>query len=73
LVNQLIKSKYCVRAFRLVFDVVIVINAIFIGLDFEDKNEDKGEAVFLVLFNLEIAFKLYAFGFTGFLRRFWNV
>jgi two pore calcium channel protein 3 len=72
-ISQLIIKVAKTMAFRLVFDVVIVINAIFIGLDFEDKNEDKGEAVFLVLFNLEIAFKLYAFGFTGFLRRFWNV
>ena len=62
-----------VRTFRVVFDVIIVANAIFIGLDFEDKDEDKGEAVFLVLFNLEIIVKLYAYGFTGFVRRFWNV
>lgn len=64
---------YVVRAFRAVFDVVIVANAIFIGFDFEDEDEDKGEAVFLILFNVEIGLKMYAYGFVGFFRRFWNV
>ena len=61
---SLIKHKY----FRNIFDLVILANAIFIAFDL-----DGGENVFLTIFTLEIALKLYAFGIRAFFRKMWNV
>ncbi len=56
------------KRFRHIFDLVILVNALFIGLDL-----DGGEVYFLSLFSLEIILKLYAFGFMAFFRKAWTV
>ena len=50
------------------FGLVIFANAIFIALERND-----GEVLFLVLFNIEILLKLYAYGFKEFFARYWNM
>ena len=56
------------RYFVYFFDLVILANAIFIGLERND-----AEVLFLVLFNLEIVLKLYTYGFKKFFSRYWNM
>ena len=56
------------RYFVYFFDLVIFANAIFIGLERND-----AEVLFLALFNLEIALKLYTYGFKEFFLRYWNM
>nr|CBI63265.1 two-pore channel 3 [Strongylocentrotus purpuratus] len=56
------------RYFTYVFDLLIIINAFFVGFKL-----DEGEPYFLALFSVEIALKMYALGFYKFFRSFWNV
>lgn len=56
------------RFFVYFFDLVIFANAIFIALERND-----AEVLFLALFNLEIVFKLYTYGFKEFFSRYWNM
>ena len=55
-------------SFRYFFDIIIIVNAIFIAF-----NLDGGEPFFLALFTLEITLKLYAFGLRAFVRKLWNL
>ena len=50
------------------FDLVIFANAIFIALEQND-----AEVFFLAIFNLEIALKLYTYGFKEFFSSYWNM
>ncbi|CAM1308868.1 TPCN3 (predicted) [Pycnogonum litorale] len=61
--RKMVKHLY----FRYFFDLLIMINAILIGLDIND-----AEWFFLGMFSLEIILKLYTFGLFGFFSRFWN-
>ena len=63
-----VKSKY----FRYLFDVLILLNAILIAVQV-DRGVNRLEWILLLLFTLEIFAKLYTFGFTKFIRKFWNV
>lgn len=56
------------RAFRYMFDAIIVANAFFILFDV-----DGGEWAFLAIFIVEILLKVYTFGFYMFLRKLWNI
>ena len=56
------------KRFRNVFDFVIVMNAFCIGLNLHGV-----ENYFLVAFLLEILLKIYAFGFTLFFKKMWNI
>uniref|UniRef100_A0A667XEK3 Two pore segment channel 3 n=1 Tax=Myripristis murdjan TaxID=586833 RepID=A0A667XEK3_9TELE len=62
------------RAFVIAFDLIILVNAVFIGLDEEDPVIGNSEWVFLALYMLEILLKLYAFEPRAFFSRhnFWN-
>ncbi|KAG7220282.1 hypothetical protein INR49_018338 [Caranx melampygus] len=62
------------RAFVIVYDVIILVNAIFIGLDEENPMIANSEWVFLALYLLEILLKLYVFEPRAFFSRhnFWN-
>ena len=80
---RILRNKYCTfckelnkrqcafplgRYFVYFFDLVIFANAVFIALERND-----AEVLFLGLFNLEIALKLYTYGFKGFFSRYWNM
>ncbi|XP_057698474.1 two pore segment channel 3 [Corythoichthys intestinalis] len=62
------------RAFTVVYDIIIVINAVFIGLDEDDPNVANSEWAFLALYLLEILLKLYVIEPRTFFSRhsFWN-
>ncbi|XP_062845823.1 two pore segment channel 3 [Trichomycterus rosablanca] len=62
------------RAFVYVYDVIILINAVFIGLDEENPAVSTAEWVFLTLYILEILLKLYTFEPRAFFAKheFWN-
>ncbi|KAF7659186.1 hypothetical protein LDENG_00001630 [Lucifuga dentata] len=62
------------RVFVIVYDLIILVNAVFIGLDEEDPMISNSEWVFLALYMLEILLKLYAFEPRAFFSRhnFWN-
>ncbi|XP_071361061.1 two pore segment channel 3 isoform X2 [Trachinotus anak] len=62
------------RAFVVVYDIIILVNAIFIGLDEENPLIANSEWVFLALYLLEILLKLYVFEPRAFFSRhsFWN-
>lgn len=64
----------CLRAFVIVYDVIILVNAVFIGLDEDKPLIGSSEWVFLTLYLLEIALKLYVFEPRAFFSRhsFWN-
>lgn len=66
--SRFVRNFVCHKYFRTVFDIIIVLNAVFIAF-----NIDGGELYFLTLFFLEILFKLYAFGFKAFLSKLWNI
>lgn len=51
----------CFRAFVIVYDVIILVNAVFIGLDERNPMIANSEWVFLALYLLEILLKLYVF------------
>ncbi|XP_064464034.1 uncharacterized protein LOC135375234 isoform X1 [Ornithodoros turicata] len=54
--------------FRYLFDLLILVNAIVIGLDIHE-----AEWFFLTVFTLEILLKIYTFGFVRFIKQAWNV
>ncbi|XP_051237237.1 two pore segment channel 3 isoform X2 [Dicentrarchus labrax] len=62
------------RAFVIVYDLIILVNAVFIGLDEENPMVSNSEWVFLALYLLEILLKLYVFEPKAFFSRhsFWN-
>ncbi|XP_054866316.1 two pore segment channel 3 isoform X1 [Amphiprion ocellaris] len=62
------------RAFVIVYDLIILVNAVFIGLDEENPMIANSEWVFLALYMLEILLKLYVFEPRAFFSRhsFWN-
>ncbi|XP_034045158.1 two pore segment channel 3 isoform X2 [Thalassophryne amazonica] len=62
------------RAFVMAYDLIILVNAVFIGLDEDDPLIANSEWVFLALYLLEILLKLYAFEPRAFFSRhnFWN-
>ncbi|XP_017290487.1 two pore segment channel 3 isoform X2 [Kryptolebias marmoratus] len=62
------------RAFVIAFDLIILVNAVFIGLDEENPLISNSEWVFLTLYVLEILLKLYVFEPKAFFSRysFWN-
>uniref|UniRef100_A0A3Q1HBA4 Two pore segment channel 3 n=1 Tax=Acanthochromis polyacanthus TaxID=80966 RepID=A0A3Q1HBA4_9TELE len=62
------------RAFVIVYDLIILVNAVFIGLDEEKPMIANSEWVFLALYMLEILLKLYVFEPRAFFSRnsFWN-
>lgn len=55
------------KAFRFFFDFAILVNAICIGMNFEE-----AEWFFLAIFTLEILLKMYAHGPVKFFRSAWN-
>ena len=50
------------------FDLIIVANAVLIGLDIDD-----AEWYFLAIFTVEILLKMYAIGVKQFFRNNWDV
>lgn len=62
------------RAFVITYDLIILVNAIFIGLDEENQVIANSEWAFLSLYLLEILLKLYVFEPRGFFSKhnFWN-
>ncbi|XP_072528048.1 two pore segment channel 3 [Salminus brasiliensis] len=62
------------RVFVYVYDAIILVNAVFIGLDEEDPLVSSAEWAFLTLYVLEILLKLYTFEPRAFFSRhqFWN-
>lgn len=62
------------RAFVIAYDLIILVNAVFIGLDEENSMIANSEWVFLALYLLEILLKLYVFEPRAFFSRhsFWN-
>ncbi|XP_075555699.1 uncharacterized protein LOC142588108 isoform X3 [Dermacentor variabilis] len=62
------ERKWGRRFFRYLFDLLILVNAIVIGLDVYE-----AEWFFLTVFSVEILLKIYAFGFIDFMKQAWNV
>uniref|UniRef100_UPI0037E74FC8 two pore segment channel 3 isoform X2 n=1 Tax=Semicossyphus pulcher TaxID=241346 RepID=UPI0037E74FC8 len=62
------------KAFVIVYDLIILVNAVFIGLDEKNPLIANTEWVFLALYLLEILLKLYVFEPRAFFSRhsFWN-
>uniref|UniRef100_A0A3Q1K6T2 Ion transport domain-containing protein n=1 Tax=Anabas testudineus TaxID=64144 RepID=A0A3Q1K6T2_ANATE len=62
------------RAFVIVYDLIILVNAVFIGLDEENPMISNSEWFFLALYLLEILLKLYVFEPRIFFSKhsFWN-
>uniref|UniRef100_M4AG13 Two pore segment channel 3 n=1 Tax=Xiphophorus maculatus TaxID=8083 RepID=M4AG13_XIPMA len=62
------------RGFVITFDLIILVNAVFIGLDEENPLISNSEWVFLALYVLEILLKLYVFEPRAFFSKhsFWN-
>ncbi|XP_012708930.2 two pore segment channel 3 [Fundulus heteroclitus] len=62
------------RGFAITFDLIIMVNAVFIGLDEENPLIANSEWVFLALYVLEILLKLYVFEPRAFFSKhsFWN-
>ena len=60
--------SFFLRFFRYAFDLLITINAFFIGFDV-----DEADWFFLVIFTIEIVLKLYVYGPRQFAMRYWNM
>ncbi|XP_041839165.1 two pore segment channel 3 [Melanotaenia boesemani] len=62
------------RGFVMAFDLIILVNAVFIGLDEKNPLISNSEWVFLALYLLEILLKLYVFEPRAFFSKhsFWN-
>ncbi|XP_038133954.1 two pore segment channel 3 isoform X2 [Cyprinodon tularosa] len=62
------------RGFVITFDLIIMVNAVFIGLDEENPLISNSEWAFLALYVLEILLKLYVFEPRAFFSKhsFWN-
>ncbi|XP_076441597.1 uncharacterized protein LOC143280798 [Babylonia areolata] len=63
-IKQIVRHRY----FRYAFDLLIFVNAFFIGFDV-----DQADWFFLAVFTLEIVLKLYVFGPQQFTMRLWNI
>ncbi|XP_077460816.1 two pore segment channel 3 isoform X4 [Stigmatopora argus] len=72
--SRLLRRLVRHRAFALAYDVIIAINAVFIGLDEDDPDVANSEWAFLALYVLEILLKLYVIEPRSFFSRhsFWN-
>ncbi|XP_077522773.1 uncharacterized protein LOC144133504 isoform X2 [Amblyomma americanum] len=68
MVSQMIRTMTAHIFFRYLFDLLILINAVVIGLDVYE-----AEWFFLTVFSAEILLKIYAFGFIRFIKQAWNV
>ncbi|XP_036420198.1 two pore segment channel 3 isoform X2 [Colossoma macropomum] len=73
-VSTLVRRIVQHRVFVYVYDAIILVNAVFIGLDEEDPLVSNAEWAFLTLYLLEILLKLYTFEPRAFFARhqFWN-
>lgn len=73
-VSKLIRRMVAHRAFRYTYDLIIVINAIFIGGDEMNPLITKAEWAFLTLYLVEILLKLYTHEPRAFFAKFqfWN-
>ncbi|KAK1802450.1 hypothetical protein P4O66_022107, partial [Electrophorus voltai] len=73
-VSKLICRMVRHRMFVYLYDAIILVNAVFIGLDEEDPVVSSAEWFFLTLYVLEILLKLYTFEPRTFFARhhFWN-
>ncbi|XP_048452816.1 two pore segment channel 3 isoform X2 [Rhincodon typus] len=73
-VSQFIRRIVKHQGFRYTYDVIIVINAIFIGGDEANPLISKAEWVFLTLYIIEILLKLFAYEPRAFFAKsqFWN-
>ncbi|XP_071370556.1 two pore segment channel 3, partial [Centroberyx affinis] len=72
--SRLLRRMVQHRGFVILYDLIILVNAVFIGLDETDPLIAYAEWVFLALYLLEILLKLYAFEPRAFFSRhnFWN-
>ncbi|XP_024914058.1 two pore segment channel 3 isoform X2 [Cynoglossus semilaevis] len=72
--SQLVCRMVQHRAFVIVYDLIILVNAVFIGLDEENPMIANSEWVFLGLYMIEILLKLYVIEPRAFFSRhsFWN-
>ncbi|XP_052424615.1 two pore segment channel 3 [Carassius gibelio] len=73
-VSRFIRYMVCTRMFVYVYDLIILVNAVFIGLDEENPVVSNAEWGFLALYMLEIILKLYTTEPRVFfaLHNFWN-
>lgn len=67
-ISQAVRNITAHLLFRYLFDLLILVNAILIGMHL-----DKAEWFFLTVFTLEILLKMYTFGFVRFIQQAWNV
>ncbi|XP_063043101.1 two pore segment channel 3 [Engraulis encrasicolus] len=72
--SRLVRRMVQHRVFVYVYDVIILVNAVFIGLDEENPLISNAEWIFLALYLLEIVLKLYTFEPRAFFNKheFWN-
>ncbi|XP_051939895.1 two pore segment channel 3 isoform X2 [Hippocampus zosterae] len=72
--SRLLRRLVRHRAFAAAYDLIIVINAVFIGLDEDKPSVGNAEWAFLALYLLEILLKLYVVEPRSFFaaHRFWN-
>uniref|UniRef100_A0A672GE30 Two pore segment channel 3 n=1 Tax=Salarias fasciatus TaxID=181472 RepID=A0A672GE30_SALFA len=72
--SRLLRRLVQHRAFVVLYDLIILVNAVFIGLDEDNPLIAHSEWVFLALYLLEILLKLYVFEPRAFFSRhsFWN-
>lgn len=64
---SLVDKSFC-RFFRYFVDLLIVANTVTIAVEYH-----KLEWAFLVIFTLEIVFKIYTYGLKLFLSSAWNM
>ncbi|CAG5119818.1 unnamed protein product [Candidula unifasciata] len=67
-ISEYIKIGVRHKFFRYIFDILILVNAVFIAVDLDD-----ADWFFLSIFAVEIICKLYTLGGKEFFQRFWNV
>lgn len=72
--NLLLSCIVRFRMFVYIYDLIILVNAVFIGLDEENPVVSNAEWGFLALYMLEIILKLYSTEPRAFFARhhFWN-
>ncbi|XP_070181099.1 two pore calcium channel protein 1-like [Littorina saxatilis] len=67
-VSNFVKMIVRHKIFRYTFDLLIFVNAFFIGFDV-----DVADWFFLIIFSVEIILKLYVYGPYQFSQRLWNI
>ncbi|KAI3385596.1 hypothetical protein SNEBB_004235 [Seison nebaliae] len=67
-VSRWLRKSVRSKLFRLFFDIIILLNGLFLALKL-----DEAEYFFLSIFTLELLLKLYSYGFDEFRRKFWNI